>query len=511
AMHLQTLLDGGAYGSHGPASTFYTGVLTPVTYELPRFKFEACRTFTNKPACGPKRGHGTPQPRFGQEVQLDKIADKLGLDPAELRLNMVTKPDSLTASWLRIGSTGLAECIRKVVEMSGWKDKHGKLPPGRGVGLACSSYMCGAGVSIYWNKLPHSGVQLLLDRSGQVTVYCGATELGQGSDDVLAALVSEALGIDPSCVRCVTGDTGITPVDLGSYSSRVTIMMGNAALQAAGRVRAQLAAAAAEQLDTLPDRVRFSQGRVFDGADPGKAMSFIEAVALAEARFGTLGAVGSYSPPKAPGRYKGAGVGPSPAYSFSACVVETEVDPQTGWITVPKIWIAHDIGQAINPVLARGQVIGSVYMGLGEALMEEQVFRRLPAKLSGALVHRTPSMLEYKSLTSLDMPEVEVALIEDPDPNCPYGAKEVGQGPLLPVMPAVANAVFDALGVRIDEVPITPDKVLHALEKKAKGELARVGPESFPAVPYPAPMFVLPPWEGGDGKEVNKNDASAVV
>jgi len=504
AMHLQTLLDGGAYGSHGPASTFYTGVLTPVTYELPRFKFEACRTFTNKPACGPKRGHGTPQPRFGQEVQLDKIADKLGLDPAALRLQMVTKPDSLTASWLRIGSTGLAECIRKVVEMSDWRDKHRKLPPGRGVGLACSSYMCGAGVSIYWNKLPHSGVQLLLDRSGQVTVYCGATELGQGSDDVLAAIISEALGIDPGFVRCVTGDTGITPIDLGSYSSRVTIMMGNAALQAAGRVREQLAAAAAEQLDTLPDRVRFSQGRVFAAGDPGKTMSFVEAVALAEAKFGTLGAVGSYSPPKAPGRYKGAGVGPSPAYSFSACVIETEVDPATGWVTVPKIWIAHDIGRALNPVLARGQVIGGVYMGLGEALMEEQVFRRLPAKLSGALVHRTPSMLEYKSLTSLDMPEVEVALVEEPDPNCPYGAKEVGQGPLLPVMPALANAIFDAVGVRIDEVPITPDKVLRALHKKAKGEAPRVGPESFPAVPYPAPMFVLPPSEGGDGNETKR-------
>jgi 4-hydroxybenzoyl-CoA reductase subunit alpha len=504
AMHLQTLLDGGAYGSHGPASTFYTGVLTPVTYELPRFKFEACRTFTNKPACGPKRGHGTPQPRFGQEVQLDKIADKLGIDPAELRLGMVTKPDSLTASWLRVGTTGLAECIRKVVEMSGWKDKHGKLPPGRGVGLACSTYMCGAGVSIYWNKLPHSAVQLLLDRSGQVTVYCGATELGQGSDDVLAGLIAEALGIDPSFIRCVTGDTGITPIDLGSYSSRVTIMMGNAALQAAGRVREQLAAAAAEQLDTLPDRVAFSQGRVFAAEDPNKSMSFIEAVALAEQKFGTLSAVGSYSPPKAPGRYKGAGVGPSPAYSFSACVIETEVDPVTGWVHVPKIWIAHDIGRALNPVLARGQVIGGVYMGLGEALMEAQAFRRLPAKLSSALVHRTPSMLEYKSLTSLDMPEVEVALIEDPDPNCPYGAKEVGQGPLLPVMPALANAVFDAVGVRIDEVPISPDKVLHALEKKAKGEAARVGPESFPAVPYPAPTFVLPPWEGGDGNETKR-------
>ena len=505
AMHLQTLLDGGAYGSHGPASTFYTGVLTPVTYELPRFKFEACRVFTNKPACGPKRGHGTPQPRFGQEVQLDKIAERLGLDPAELRLSMVTQPDSLTASWLRIGSNGLAECIRKVVEMSGWKERRGKLGEGRGLGLACSTYMCGAGVSIYWNKLPHSAVQILLDRSGQVTVYCGATELGQGSDDVLASLVAEALGINPGNIRCVTGDTGITPIDLGSYSSRVTIMMGNAALQAAGRLREQLAAAAAEQLNTLPDRVAFSQDRVFAAENPGNAMSFIEAVALAEAKFGTLGAVGSYAPPKAPGKYKGAGVGPSPAYSFSACVLETEVDPHTGWVTVPKIWIAHDIGRALNPVLARGQVIGGVYMGLSEALMEEQAFRRLPPKLSSALVHRNPSMLDYKSLTMLDMPEVEVALIEDPDPNCPYGAKEVGQGPLLPVMPALANAIHDAVGVRIDEIPITPDKVLRALEKKAKGEAPRVGPESFPAVPYPKPTFVLPPREGGDGSEVKRH------
>ncbi|MDH5352127.1 MAG: xanthine dehydrogenase family protein molybdopterin-binding subunit [Betaproteobacteria bacterium] len=502
AMHLQTLLDGGAYGSHGPASTFYTGVLTPVTYELPRFKFEACRVFTNKPACGPKRGHGTPQPRFGQEVQLDKIAERLKLDPAEMRLRMVTQPDSLTASWLHVGSTGLAECIRKVVEMSGWKERRGKLGAGRGLGLACSTYMCGAGVSIYWNKMPHSAVQILLDRSGQVTVYCGATEIGQGSDDVLAGLVAESLGIDPGWVRCVTGDTGITPIDLGSYSSRVTIMMGNAALQAAGRLRDTLAAAAAEALDTLPDRVIFSQDRVFAAQDAGKTMSFIEAIALAEAKFGTLAAVGSYAPPKPPGRYKGAGVGPSPAYSFSACVVETEVDEHTGWVTVPKIWIAHDIGRALNPVLARGQVIGGVYMGLGEALMEEQAFRRLPPKLSSALVHRNPSMLDYKSLTSLDMPEVEVALIEYPDPNCPYGAKEVGQGPLLPVMPALANAIHDAVGVRIDEIPITPDKVLRALEKKEKGEAPRVGPESFPSVPYPAPTFVLPPWEGGDGNEL---------
>ena len=506
-MHLQTLLDGGGYGSHGPASTFYTGVLTPVTYHYPRFKFEACRVFTNKPACGPKRGHGTPQPRFGQEVQLDRIAEKLGLDPAELRLRNVVQKDSLTASWLRVGTIGLEACIRKVTEMSGWKDKHRELPRGRGVGLACSTYMCGAGVAIYWNKMPHSGVQILLDRSGSVIVYCGATEIGQGSDDVLAAIVAETLGVDTSVVRCVTGDTGITPVDLGSYSSRVTIMMGNAALQAAERLRAQLAAAVSETLGTLPDRVVLSQGKVYAAEDPGRAMSFVEAVAIAEAQLGTLSAVGSYSPPKPPGRYKGAGVGPSPAYSFTACVVEAEVDERTGWIHVPKIWIAHDIGRALNPTLARGQVIGGVYMGLGEALMEEQSFRRLPEKLSGALVHRAPSMLDYKSLTSLDMPEVEVALIEDPDPNCPYGAKEVGQGPLLPVMPAVANAIYDAVGVRIDEIPITPDKVLKALHEKDR----RVGPQSFPAVPYPKPIFVLPPWEGGDGNETKRDAAAAVV
>ncbi|MGH8639795.1 MAG: hypothetical protein ACREUZ_21925, partial [Burkholderiales bacterium] len=156
-------------------------------------------------------------------------------------------------------------------------------------------------------------------------------------------------------------------------------------------------------------------------------------------------------------------------------------------------------------------VEGSVYMALGEALMEEQAFRRLPAKMSGALVHKFPSLLEYKSLTSLDMPDVVTELVEDPDPNCPFGAKEVGQGPLLPVIPAVANAVYDAVGVRIDELPITPDKVLKALELKAAGKNPRVGPEAFPQVPYPKPIFVPPPWEGGDGNEVKRNDAAAVV
>jgi 4-hydroxybenzoyl-CoA reductase subunit alpha len=233
-------------------------------------------------------------------------------------------------------------------------------------------------------------------------------------------------------------------------------------------------------------------------------MAFQEAVVCAEELHGTLGTTGSYTPPKPPGRYKGRGIGPSPAYSFSAAVVEVVVDPDIGWITVPRVYIVHDIGRVLNPVLARGQVVGSVYMGLGEALMEEQVFRRLPRRLSGALVHRNPSILEYKSLTSVDMPEVITEFVEEPDPNGPFGAKEVGQGPMLPIMPALANAVYDAVGVRIDEVPITPEKILKAIEAKARGGEGRIGPKKFPEIDWPEPFKVPPPWEGGDGKAINE-------
>ena len=503
-MHLQTLLDGGAYGSYGVASTFYTGALQTVTYHVPAYRFEGCRTFTNKPPCGPKRGHGTPQSRFGQEVQLDKIAEALQIDPAEFRLRIVERPDTLTANYLRIGTIGLAECVHRVTAASGWAEKYRRLPRGRGIGLACSSYLSGAGLPIYWNDLPHSGVQLKLDRSGGVTAFCGATEIGQGSDDVLVGCVAEVLGIEPFDVRAVTGDTDLTPVDLGSYSSRVTLMMGNAAIQAAERARDLLAQAVGRKLDVPASRLVFADRRVFDAEQPGRGVTFQEAVCLAEAMSGTVGTTGSYTPPKSAAKFKGGGVGPSPTYSYTAAVVEVEVDPTTGWVVVPRVWIAHDIGRALNPTLVRGQVEGSVYMGLGEALMEEQAFRRLPARLSGALVHKFPSILEYKSPTSLDMPEVFTELIEHPDPAGPFGAKEVGQGPLLPIMPAVANAVYDAVGVRIDEVPITPDKILKALEAARDGKPGRYGPSSFPDIAWPEPLRVPPPWEGGDGRAVNE-------
>ncbi|HET9384295.1 MAG TPA: molybdopterin cofactor-binding domain-containing protein [Gemmatimonadales bacterium] len=501
-MHFRSLLDGGAYGSYGVASTYYTGALQTVTYHIPRYHFQGARAFTNKAPCGPKRGHGTPQPRFALEVHIDKIAERLGLDPAELRLKTLVPPNSLTANYLRVGSMGLGQCIEKVVAGSQWKKKFRQLPEGRGVGLACSSYISGAGLPIYWNNMPHSGVQLKCDRGGGVTIFCGSTDIGQGSDSILAYIVAEILGVDPFHVAVVTADTDLTPVDLGSYSSRVTLMSGNAALQAAERARQVLALHAGKKLDVPADRLTFADGRVFDSKDPECSLSFAEAVQLAEAAEGTVGTVGSYTPPKSAGKYRGAGVGPSPAYSYSACVAEVDVDPETGVVRVPTIWIAHDVGRSINSATVIGQVEGSIYMGLGEALMEEMTYRG-----NRNVVHKIPSLLEYKSPTTLEMCDVITYLVEDPDPAGPFGAKEVGQGPLLPVMPAVANAVYDAVGVRVDEVPITPEKVLKALRRKGKGEPARFGPDSFPAIPWPEPQRVPTPWEGGDGKAVSLQKA----
>jgi 4-hydroxybenzoyl-CoA reductase subunit alpha len=481
-MHFRSWLDGGAYGSYGVASTFYTGALQTVTYKIPVYKFEGARIFTNKPPCGPKRGHGTPQPRFAMECQLDKAAEQLGLDPADMRRRNLAEPFTKTANHMTVTTIGLGECLDRVVEASGWRQKFGRLPRGKGIGIACSSYLTGAGLPIYWNDMPHSGVVLRADRSGLVAVLCGATDIGQGSDSILAYLAAEVLGIDPKDIRVHPADTDLTPVDLGSYSSRVTLMAGNAVIQAAGRLKSRIVEAVAEKLGVAPDTLIAQDRRVFVDGDPDRGVSFAQAVVLAESRFGVLAFPGSYAPPKRAGKYKGGGVGPSPCYSYSACVVEVDVDGETGEVRPTEIWIAHDVGRALNPLLVEGQVEGSVYMGLGEVLMEEQVFRKG--------VHKIPSMLEYKSPTTLETPEIHTILVETDDPEGPFGAKEAGQGPLLPVIPAVANAVYNAVGVRVDEIPISPEKVLKGLEAMRKGKPARVGPEKLPLFTFPEPRMI---------------------
>jgi len=493
AMHFRSFLDGGAYGSYGIATTYYTGALQTVTYKLPCYKFEGMRLFTNKPPCGPKRGHGTTQPRYAVEVHLDKLAHDLGIDPVELRRRNLVEPYTHTVNGLRITSCALGECLDQVVERS--KFHPNKLAAAanphasngsvqyqpaikRGLGIAASAYICGAGKPIYWNDLPHSAVQIRLDRGGGVTVYCGATDIGQGSTSILAYIVAEELGIQPERIHLETADTTLTPVDLGSYSSRVTFMAGNAAIAAARKLKEQLFEVASERLHVPSERLQAANDVIYDEHDPGVALPFEHTVQFAEARFGALVAAGSYAPPEdIHGDYKGAGVGPSPAYSYSACVAQVAVDVETGDLVVEKLWLAHDVGQSINPLLVAGQVEGGAYMGCGEAVMEQQIFRKG--------LHKIPSLLDYKLATTLDTPEIETILVEIPDREGPFGAKEAGQGPLNPVIPAIANAVYDAVGVRIDEVPITSDKVFRALKNLAQGKGTEL---------QPTPIELSSPW-----------------
>ena len=425
--------------------------------------------FTNKPPCGPKRGHGSVQPRFAFEVQLDQVAEKLGLDPIEIRRRNFQGEHTRTVNGQRITSNGFLQCLDEVERASGWRERHGQLGFGRGLGVAGSMYISGTNYPVYPNPMPQAGIQLKVDRSGIVTAFTGGNDIGQGSNSVVAYLVAEELGMQPEHVRVVAADTDLCPVDLGAYSSRVTFMVGNATIDACRKLRAQIVQAVAEEWKVDPRRVRMIEGAVIDLEDSARVLTTAEAFQLAETRFDTLGSTGSYNTPTLGGDYRGGTIGAAPAYSFTAHVVEASVDVETGRITCEKVWIAHDCGRALNPVLVAGQIEGSAYMGLAEALLEDHDVNRFG-------LHAGPSLLDYRIPTSVDTPELYALIVESLDPEGPYGAKEAGEGPLHPSIPALSNAVFDAVGIRLKHLPFTPAKVLKALRQK---EAAR------PASPVP--------------------------
>jgi 4-hydroxybenzoyl-CoA reductase subunit alpha len=477
AVDAKTLLDGGAYSSFGLVTTYYSGQLLAAPYEMPAYRFHSTRVFTNKPACGPKRGHGSVQPRFAFEVQLDKLAERLGIDPIELRRRNFMGGYRRTVNELRVTSNGFLQCLDSVERASGWKGKFRKLGFGRGLGVAGSCYITGTNYPIYPNAMPQSAVQIQVDRSGRVTVFSGASDIGQGSDSVPAYIVCEELGVPLDYVRVVASDTDLTPVDLGAYSSRVTFMMGNACIDAARKLKKQVQEAVAGEWGIPSGRVLLAGGLAMDGQDTGRSMPIREAFNLAEAKFGTLGAVGSYNTPKdVHGDYRGGTIGASPAYSFTAHVAEVEVDPETGFVDVKTIWVAHDCGRALNPTIVEGQMEGSAYMGFGEALMEQHTVKDADHGRAG--LHNAPSLLDYRIPTSLDTPELKSLIVESIDPEGPYGAKEAGEGPLHPSIPAIANAIYDAVGVRMDSLPFSPPRVWRALQEKAAAERE---PERFAA------------------------------
>ena len=459
AVDAKILIDGGSYSSFGLVTTYYSGQLLTGPYDFPAYRFDSTRVFTNKPPCGPKRGHGSVQPRFAFEVQLDEVAEAIGMDPIEIRRKNFQGENTETVNGQQITSNGFMECLDEVERASSWKERWGAMERGRGLGVAGSMYISGTNYPVYPNEMPQAGIQLKVDRSGAVTIFTGGNDIGQGSNSMVAYVVAEELGMDVSHIRVVAADTDLCPVDLGAYSSRVTFMVGNAAIDAARKLRAQIVSAMAEEWEIAPERVRLVGGKVIDLQDPARSIPTREAFQITEVRYDTLGATGSYNTPARGGDYRGGTIGASPAYSFTAHAVEVDVDEETGRITVDNCWIAHDCGRALNPMLVAGQMEGSAYMGIAEALMEDHDVNRFG-------LHRGPSLLDYTIPTSFDTPELHALIVESIDPEGPYGAKEAGEGPLHPSVPAISNAVFDAVGVRLRHLPFTPARVLSALRAK---------------------------------------------
>jgi len=319
------------------------------------------------------------------------------------------------------------------------------------LGVACGFFISGSALPIFWNELPQSVVHLKLDFDGRVLISSGSSDIGQGSDTMLAIIVSEVLGISMENIFVLAGDTLITPVDFGSYSSRVTFMAGNAAKDATENLKKEIIASVANQKHAIGKELNFENDRIFTN-DKSVDLSWMEAVEILTAKRGAVSVSGKYISPKLGGDFKGAGAGLSPSYSFGACVTEVKVDLETGQVDVINIWGAHDCGKAINPLAVEGQLEGSWHMGMGQAVSEQMKYYK------GLLLNN--NFLDYKIPTSLDTPDINSNIIETMDPEGPFGAKESGEGAIHPVIPAIANAVYNAVGVRITKLPICAEDIL---------------------------------------------------
>lgn len=471
AVALRSVIDGGAYSSFGVITAYYAGSMLPTLYKIPNYTFHGLRVYTNLPASGAFRGHGVPQPRFAFESMMDMLAEDLGLDPFEIRLRNAMTPGTVTCNALDISSCEFIATLNGARERSGWSDKKGRLPRGKGIGVGCGGFVSGAGYPIYRSEFPHSNAMIRVHEDGTgASLHIAAADIGQGCDTVLVQIAAEELGIPYDSVWLADCDTMLSPLDLGSYSSRVTLMGGNAVRQAAAAVKTRVLESAGRHLGRDQLGLVAKNGRIFSAEHPDVGMDWAEAARMAFSANGPVVGVGSYSPPKhLGGEFKGGAVGTSPAYSFSTAVAEVTVDLETGYVTVDRFTDFSDAGTVVNPVTFHSQVEGAMVMGLGETLLEDTTF-----DASGAPVN--PNLHDYLLPTIRETPEISTTAVESYEPRGPFGAKEIGEGSLLPALGAIANAIYDACGVRVTELPITPEKILRGL-----GKLGEAAPEAAAA------------------------------
>ena len=466
AVEAECVQRGGAYAGYGVVTILYAGALIHALYRLPAVRYRGYRVYTNTPPCGPMRGHGSVDMRHAFESLLDSMAEELGLDPFALRrANLVSAPYR-SANDLQVNSCGLAECLDWVEQASGWKERKGRLARGRGLGLACSHYVSGAAKPVHWTGEPHATVNLRLDFDGSITLLTGAADIGQGSSTLLAQVAAEVLGLPLERFRVIAADSALTPKDNGSYSSRVSFMVGNAALAAAQALKQRLLDAVAKRLEVQAADIE-CEGERYRVAGTDRSLSYAEAVRSALEDTGPITTQGTYIvPPELQGgKFRGAAVGPSPGFSYAAQVVEVAVDEQTGEIRVEQVWVAHDCGFAINPLAVEGQVHGAVWMGMAQALGEATEYRTgLPVRAN---------FLDYRFPTIADSPPIEVKIVEARDPNGPFGAKEASEGALAGFLPALTSAVAEAIGMRATELPLTAERVHEWLRARRRAERVR--------------------------------------
>ncbi|MCF8476389.1 MAG: 4-hydroxybenzoyl-CoA reductase subunit alpha [Pseudolabrys sp.] len=467
ACECEVVQRGGAYAGYGIITILYAGALLHGLYDIPAVKYDGYRVYANLPPCGAMRGHGSVDMRHAFECLVDRMARELGLDPFAVRRANLLQAPTRTMNDLVVNSYGLDECLDRVERASGWRERIGKLPPGKGLGMACSHYVSGAAKPIHRTGEPHAVVNIKLDFDGGVTALTGAAEIGQGSSTMVAIAVAETLDISLNRVRVIAGDTALTPKDNGAYSSRITFMVGNAAIDAAKRLKAVLVAAAARKLEAQPEDIE-CVGEMFRvGRGDQSGLSFADVVAAALVDEGAITVKGTFTcPPEFHGgKHRGGAVGSTMGFSYAAQVVEVSVDDATGLITVDKVWVALDCGHAINPLAVQGQIQGSVWMGMGQAMCEETYY------LDGLPAHA--SLLEYRMPTIMDSPPIETHIVESHDPYGPFGAKEASEGALAGFPPAVVNAIANAIGIDLDVLPVTPDRVMDALiQRRRKARFA---------------------------------------
>jgi CO/xanthine dehydrogenase Mo-binding subunit len=454
AREAHVTIDGGAYTSWGSTTPFVMLSTVAGLYRVPNVRFDTTIAYTNNPYSGSMRGYGNPESTFAVESQMDDLADRLGLDRLELRRRNVTKPGDVNPQGFALTSFAMRECLDAAVEevaraapppAPGWK---------RGVGYA-GMFHVGGGARIY--RSDGCGAIVKLDDFGKVTLITGASEIGQGSETVLAMIVAETLGVPLERVDVVNSDTSVRPWDVGTHASRTTFVAGNAARLAAEKLKAQLLEMAAAHIGEPSTALAVKGGWVFVRNDPARRIQY-EAVGRAGHFRGggrVLVAEAFYDPPTTmlDKDFQG---NVSAAYTAAFQAALVDVDPETGRVAVRRVVSAHDVGRALNPAAAEGQVHGGIHMGLGYALSEKLVVTE------GQVL--TQTFMDYALFKADDMPEIVVRLVESIDAEGPFGAKGLGESGVIPIAAAVRNAIKDAIGVRFTELPMTPERVRGALE-----------------------------------------------